>query len=619
MSPVLQLDSVAKSIGDLVLFDEVSLLLNRSEKAALVGPNGAGKTTMLNLIARLDSPNAGTVKIAKNTRFAYLTQDPVLPENETVINTLFRTENKLIEVIKNYESALQSENIREIEKCSNEMDRMELWDFENRIKKMLTQLEILNFKQKIEELSGGQKKRIALANALLNEPDLLILDEPTNHLDLKVIEWLENYLLRSNLTLLMVTHDRFFLDRICGGIFEIDQKKLYRYSGNYSRFVEQRTRRIELEKEEVEKAKNLLRKEEDWMQRMPKARGTKAKYRIDRYYALKGISNKTRDEKKINLNIRETRLGSKIMVAKNIDFTWDGEYYLKDFSYTFSRFDKIGIIGSNGSGKSTFLEIMMKNLQPGSGSIETGETIRFGYYRQAGIDFDENMKVLDAVTEIAETVQVANGERITSSQFLNYFLFPPQRQHDYISKLSGGEKRRLYLCQVLMQNPNFLILDEPTNDLDIISLQVLEEYLASFNGCVLVVSHDRYFMDSVVDHLFVFEGEGNIKDFPGNYSEYFEWKKSHEKEVEKVAEPQPKEKPKKIRDNLKLTYKEKRELEQLEKDINKLEIEKSELEEELNSGILSAKELTEKSQRIGRVLEILEEKSDRWLELSEKV
>lgn len=619
MAEVLKLESVTKHIGNLTLFKDVNLVLNKGEKAALVGSNGTGKTSLLNLITKKDSPDEGSIILDNKLTTAYLPQEPVLNNRDSVFDAVYKSDNVLVKQIKEYERIMLKQEVKELEKTITDMDRLKLWDFETRIKQLLTQLEITHFDQKISELSGGQKKRIALANALLNEPDLLILDEPTNHLDINIIEWLENYLKRNAITLLLVTHDRFFLDRICSVIFEIDHKRLYRYEANYSRFIAQRAKRIELEKLEVEKAKNLLRKEEDWMQRMPKARGTKSKYRIDAYHKLREISKQKRNEKQINLNIKETRLGSKILVAKNLDFTWNGKYYLKDFSYTFSRFEKIGIIGSNGSGKSTFLDLIMKNLQPEKGCIETGETIRFGYYRQEGIQFDKNMKVLDAATKIAETVQVADGSRITTSQFLAYFLFSPQRQHDYIYKLSGGEKRRLYLCQVLMQNPNFLILDEPTNDFDIKSLQVLEEYLSSFNGCTLVVSHDRCFMDSVIDHLFVFHEDGVIKDFPGNYSDYLLWKKENEKNERKPEEKQTKKKQGPKKDNNKLSYKEKQELEHLEIEIEHLEREKLELEEALSSGQLSSEELTEKSERIGKIIEVLEKKSDRWLVLSEKL
>jgi ATP-binding cassette subfamily F protein uup len=618
MSAILQIESVSKYIGDLVLFEDIGIHLNQGDKAALVGINGAGKTTLLNLIAGTDSFDAGTINVADNIRIAYLAQDPQLLPDLTVMEALFQSENDNLLAIEEYEEAIITHDIIKIEQAVGKIDRLRLWDYENRIKQMLSQLDITDYSQKIHELSGGQKKRIAIANVLLNEPDLLILDEPTNHLDLTLIEWLENYLLRSPVTLLMVTHDRFFLDRICNVIFEIDRKKLFRYEGNYLKFVEQREIRMELEQLEVEKAQNLLRKEEDWMRRMPKARSTKAKYRIDNYFRLKEKSAEKRNDKTMNINIRESRLGSKILVLKDLSFRWNNDYYVKNFDYTFSRYEKIGIIGSNGSGKTTFLEIMAQNLKPEKGTLETGETIKLGYYRQTGMEFNENMRVLDAVTDIAETIAVADGTIITASQFLNYFLFPPPRQHDYIYKISGGERRRLYLCTVLMQNPNFLILDEPTNDLDIASLQVLEDYLASFDGCLLVVSHDRYFMDSVIDHLFIFEGEGKIKDFPGNYSDYSDWRKKQEK-VNKIKIPIPKkEKMAVLKPKTKLTFNEKRELEQLVKDIELLENEKVNLEKMLSSGKLSISELHEDSNRIGEIIRVLEQKSDRWFELSEK-
>jgi ABC transport system ATP-binding/permease protein len=619
MSNILQIESLSKYIGDLVLFEGVNFQLNGGDKAALVGVNGAGKTTLLKMISGIEAADTGIIKVANNIKMAYLDQDPEFQKNLTVIEALFQSENNSIAAIKEYEEALLTHDTKKIEHAIGNMDRLKLWDYENRIKQILTQLNITNFSQRTEALSGGQKKRLALANTLLNEPDFLILDEPTNHLDLTVIEWLENYLLRSSVTLLMVTHDRYFLDRICNVVFEIDQKKFYKYEGNYSKYIEKRESRIVNEQLEVEKAQNQMRKEEDWMSRMPKARSTKAKYRIDNFYKLKEKSSQKRNEKTININVQESRMGSKILVAKDLSFRWGDTYYLKDFSYTFSRFEKIGLIGYNGSGKSTFLDILAQNLRPEHGIIETGETIKFGYYRQSGISFDENMRVLDAITEIAEIITVADGTNITATQFLSYFLFPYARQYDYIYKLSGGEKRRLYLCSVLMQNPNFLILDEPTNDLDISTLQILEDYLSSFNGCVLVVSHDRFFLDSVADHLFVFEGNGTIRDFPGNYSDYFKWKKEQEK-IKVTANPVvKKEVPVKTVKKQKFTFNEKRAFEQLEQEIEKLEKEKTELEEMLSSGQLSIPEITEISQRHAGIISLLEIKSDRWLDLSEKM
>jgi len=618
MLNILQIESLCKYIGELVLFEGVGFQLNNGDKAALVGVNGAGKTTLLKMVMGIESAGAGTIKVSNNIRMAYLDQEPDFQGDLTVVEALFRSENSSMRTIQEYEEAVASHNPAKIEQAISNMDRMKLWDYENRIKQILTQLDITNFSQKTQELSGGQKKRLALANTLLNEPDFLILDEPTNHLDLSVIEWLENYLQRSSVTLLMVTHDRFFLDRICNVVLEFDQKKLYRYEGNYTRYVEKREIRIYNERLEVEKAQNLMRKEEDWMSRMPKARSTKAKYRIDNFYKLKEKSSQKRDDKTIRINVQESRMGSKILVAKELSFRWGDKYFLKDFSYTFSRFEKIGLIGSNGSGKSTFLEILARNLQPEHGIIETGETIKFGYYRQSGMKFDENMRVLDAVTEIAEIITVADGTSITASQFLNYFLFPPTRQHDYIYKLSGGEKRRLYLCSVLMQNPNFLILDEPTNDLDITTLQILEDYLLSFNGCVLIVSHDRFFLDTIADHLFIFEGNGIIKDFPGNYSDYSKWKKDQEKIKPVIASGIKKEMPNKNNKKQKFTFNEKRELEQLEKEIEVLEKEKTDVEHMLNSGSIDSAFLIEKSNRLGEIIRELEIKSDRWLDLSEK-
>jgi ABC transport system ATP-binding/permease protein len=619
MPAVLQFESVSKYIGELVLFENVNFILNQGEKSAIIGINGAGKTSLLNLIIGKDTPDHGKIQIDNSIRIGYLPQDPEFPPELTVMEALFSAGNESIKSIMDYEESLLKQDIATLEKCTLQMDRLKLWDYENRIKQMLTQLDITQFHQKIAELSGGQLKRVALANTLLNEPDLLLLDEPTNHLDLPVIEWLENYIRRSAVTLLMVTHDRYFLDRICNVMLEIDQHKIVRYDGNYSRFVDQREKRIALEALEVEKAKNQLRKEEDWMSRMPKARGTKAKYRIDNYYQLKEKSGQRREDQAIRINVKETRMGSKILTAKKINFKWDSKYYLKDFNYTFSRFEKIGIVGKNGTGKTTLLEVLTRVIKPESGIIEVGETIKVGYYRQEGMVFDENMKVLDAVTKIAETVAASDGSTITVSQFLNYFLFPYSRQYDYIYKLSGGEKRRLYLCQVLMQNPNFLILDEPTNDLDIASLQVLEEYLSEFNGCVIIVSHDRYFMDSVVDHLFVFSGNAEIKDFPGNYTDYAEWKKESEKSIPVAETKQKEEKLKSKPEKNKLNYSERKELEQLEKEIGQLEKEKIMIESLLNSGTLNQEELHIQSIKIGEVINQIDSKSERWIELSEKL
>ncbi len=618
MSALLEVEGLSKAIGDLELFSDITFSIAEGEKTGLIAKNGTGKTTLLNILTSNDSQDSGTIKYLPDRKYGYLSQTPEFKEDQKIIEAVFNTENTTLQLLKEYESAIESNNSSEIERLSIILDNNKLWDYENRIRQLLSQLNIHNLNQPISELSGGQKRRIALATALIDEPDFLILDEPTNHLDIEAIAWLENYLTRTNITLLMVTHDRYFLDRVCNEIIELDNKQLYRYKGNYSYFLRKRQERIELQIKEVEKAENLLRKEEDWMRRMPKARGTKAKYRIDNYYDLKDKASKNYNEDNVKINVKGGRIGSKILVAKDLDFSWDSVKYLDNFSYTFNRFEKIGILGKNGCGKSTFLNILTQQLSPDKGTIETGETIKFGFYEQKGMDFDDNMKVLDAVTDIAETIKLADGSVITASQFLNHFLFPPQRQHDLIYKLSGGEKRRLYLCTVLMQNPNFLILDEPTNDLDIATLEVLEDYLSEFAGCVMVVSHDRYFLDEIVDHVFVFEGEGKIKDFPGNYSQYFEWKQEQDKIKQREAQPVKKEKPKSAPTTKKLTYKEKLEYETLEKEIADLEEEKSKIEELLNSGTLTPDELVEKSNNIATLMDQIDEKTMRWMELAEK-
>jgi ATP-binding cassette subfamily F protein uup len=480
MPAILEVEGVSKSIGDLQLLKQVSFSIEEGDKTGLIAANGTGKTTLLNILAGEESHDSGAYRFLPGKKIGYLTQEPQLDASKSILEAIFDVNNPSLDLIKEYEVAVEKNNIKKIEELSVCIDNEKLWDYESRIQQLLSQLGISNFQQKINELSGGQKKRIALAAMLIDEPDFIILDEPTNHLDVHAITWLEDYLQRSKVTLLMVTHDRYFLDRVCNDIIEIDLQKIYRYKGNYSYFLRKRAERIEQQMAEVSKAENLLRKETEWMRRMPKARGTKAKYRMENFYQLKDKAAQKRNEEKVKINVGGKRLGKKILVAKHLDFFWDGDCYLKDFSYTFNPYEKIGILGANGSGKSTFLDIVIQKLTPAAGAIETGETIKFGYYRQDGLHFDEKMKVLDALTEIAETVKLSDGTIITASQFLNHFLFPPARQYDYIYKLSGGEKRRLYLCSVLMQSPNFLILDEPTNDLDIATLEVLEEYLQDF-------------------------------------------------------------------------------------------------------------------------------------------
>ena len=620
MPALLEVENLSKSIGILELFENISFVVNEGQKMALIAKNGMGKTTLLNILAGNDSPTGGICKYLPDVRVGYLSQDPFFNDNDTITQAVFKSDNEVVKLISEYEKAIEEHKNELIESLVLQLDRYKAWDFESRIKQVLSQLDIHNLNQKMGELSGGQRKRVALANVLINEPDMLILDEPTNHLDVEAIEWLEGYLRQTRSTLLMVTHDRYFLDRVCDEIIEIDNLSTYQYKGNYSYFLQKRADRIELQELEVEKAKNLLRKEEDWMRRMPKARGTKARYRIDNYYQPKDKAGQRYTESQVNIKVGEERMGSKILVCKNVNFSWDGIPYIKDFCYTFNRFEKIGILGQNGCGKSTFLEVITGMLAPVSGIIDLGETIKIGYYRQKGIEFDEDQRVLDAVTEIAETVQLSDGSRITASQFLNHFLFPPHRQHDYIRKLSGGEKRRLYLCSVLMQSPNFLILDEPTNDLDIATLNVLEGYLQSFNGCVIIVSHDRYFMDNVVDHLFIFKGDGLIKDFPGNYSAYFEKLKEEKKQTEE-SKPKLVQKTRSEEKQVgkKLTYKERLEYDALELEIAALEEQKSLLEQKLGGGITDADEITSISNDIGTILQTLDEKTERWMELAERM
>jgi len=506
------------------------------------------------------------------------------------------------------------------------MDALKAWNYEQRAKQILGQLKIHDYNQKVETLSGGQLKRVALANVLILEPELVIMDEPTNHLDLEMVEWLEGYLGRANVSLLMVTHDRYFLDRVCSEIIEIDNKQIYQYKGNYSYYLEKRGERIEAKNAEIDHANNLLRKELDWMRRQPQARGTKAKYRIDAYYELEKKARQQHEQGSINLDVKASYIGSKIFEAKHVSKSFGNIRITNDFNYIFARYEKMGIVGSNGTGKSTFVKMLIGEEKPDDGLFDVGETVRFGYYSQEGMQFDEQMKVIDVVQCIAEYVEFVDGRRLSVSQFLNYFLFTPDKQHNFVYKLSGGEKRRLYLCSVLMKNPNFLVLDEPTNDLDIVTLNVLEEYLQNFKGCVIVVSHDRYFMDKVIDHMLVFGGNGDINDFPGNYTQYREWKEEKEQEVRKQQAALQQSQTSKEKGNNRLereqkkkrSFKEQKEFESLEKEINELEIEKKELEVALSSGLLSGDDLMSKSERIGKVMEAIDEKTMRWLELSEK-
>lgn len=618
MIPYLQVEGLTKSFGDLVLFQGISFGVAQGQRIGLIAKNGSGKTTLLNILAGKEGYDEGKITFRRDLRVGYLEQSPQYPEELTVLEACFYHGNGTVELIKEYEKCMETPGNPGLEDLLDRMEHEKAWDYERRVKQILSQLKITDFNQRIGYLSGGQLKRVALANVLISEPDLLIMDEPTNHLDLDMTEWLEEYLSRGTLSLLMVTHDRYFLDRVCSEIIEIDNRQLYSYKGNYSYYLKKRQERIDAANAEVARANNLYRTELEWMRRMPQARGHKARYREEAFYELEKVAKRRMYDSNVKLDVKASYIGSKIFEADHLYKSFGDLKILDDFSYIFARYEKMGIVGNNGTGKSTFIKILMGIEKPDSGTLDIGETVRFGYYSQDGLKFDEQMKVIDVITDIAEVIELDNGKRLTASQFLQHFLFTPETQHSYVYKLSGGERRRLYLCTVLMKNPNFLVLDEPTNDLDIVTLQVLEEYLQNFKGCVIVVSHDRYFMDKVVDHLLVFKGQGDIRDFPGNYSDYREWKVAkaeHDKEKEKPKE----EKVQRVRlnDRRRMTFKERKEFEQLEKDIAVLEVEKKNIEEALCSGTLSVDELTEKSKRLPKLEEELDEKTMRWLELSE--
>lgn len=635
MTPLLDIQHLTKRFGALELFNDISFSVADGQKVGLIAHNGAGKSTLLNILSGKEDYDSGSIVTRRDARIAILEQSPIFEPGTTVIDACFQRAGKLSSLISQYEQCLVTPENPGLEQLIDEMERNDAWDFELRAKQILSQLDITNFNQPVNELSGGQLKRVALANGLMADPDLLILDEPTNHLDLTMIEWLEGYLQRSTKALLMVTHDRYFLDNVCQSILELDDEMLYSYAGNYEYYLEKRESRIAAQNANIARANNLYRKELDWMRRMPCARGTKARYRKEAFVELEQRAKQRREERAARLEVKSGYIGNKIFEAEYVNKAFDvptadgsiiKKVILKDFYYNFSRFEKMGIVGGNGTGKSTFIKLLLGLEQPDSGRFVVGETVRFGYFSQEGMQFDEQEKVIDAVRKHAEYIDLGGGRHLTAMQFLTHFLFPPARQQDYIYKLSGGERRRLQLCTVLMKNPNFLVLDEPTNDLDIATLQILEEYLQDFKGCVIVVSHDRYFMDKVVDHLLVFKGEGSIKDFPGNYSEYREWKQLRDSEEREEKEANKKQQSSNgtTKQNTwggekkrKLSFKEKQEMQQLEQDIERLETEKKELEEALCSGTLNAQELTEKSKRLPSLCEELDTKSMRWLELSE--
>ena len=619
---ILDVQGLTKAIGDLVLFSDVSFSMSERQRTGLIAKNGAGKTTLLNIICGDEDYNDGQIVFRRDLRVGYLPQHPAFPPELTVMEACFEHANATTELIKAYEHCLATPGNPGLEQLVERMDQAQAWDYEARVKQILSKLKIDDFDARVATLSGGQVKRIALAGVLMMEPDLLVLDEPTNHLDLDMIEWLEQFLQTSSFALLMVTHDRYFLDRVCNQIMELDARQLYVYNGNYSYYLEKRQQRIDARNSEIERANNLYRRELEWMRRTPSARGHKARYREEAFYELEQRAHQRIEEKRTRLELKSAYIGNKIFEADYISKSFGPDkIILKDFFYTFSRYEKMGIVGNNGTGKTTFIKLLLGLEKPDSGRFTVGETVRFGYYSQEGLQFREDAKVIDIVRDIAEYVDLGGGRHLSASQFLQHFLFAPDRQYTYVRKLSGGERRRLYLCTVLMRNPNFLVLDEPTNDLDIITLQVLEEYLQAFHGCVIIVSHDRYFMDKVVDHLLVFQGQGVVKDFPGNYTQFRE-EMLKRGAVAAKDEPQESAKPKanvktKSPQARKLSYKEQRELQQLGDDIDRLEQEKRELEAALCSGTLSVDDITAKSRRLPQLEAELDEKSMRWLELSE--
>lgn len=584
--PYLDIQNLTKSFGAHLLFQDISFSVAEGQKIGLVAKNGTGKSTLLSILTGHEGYDSGNIVFRRDLKIGYLEQSPKFDPDDTVLDACFNHKGDEAKIL--------------------------------RAKQILTQLKIDDLDKKIGTLSGGQQRRVALANVLLTEPDMFILDEPTNHLDLDMIEWLEGFFARGNKTLLMVTHDRYFLDKVCSVILELDDKKIYTYRGNYSYYLEKRQERIDNTRAEIARANNLYRKELDWMRRMPQARGHKARYREDAFYELEKTAKQRIEDRQMRLKARNVYIGSKIFECQYISKSWGSDkVILKDFYYNFARFEKMGIVGNNGTGKTTFLKLLLGQEKPDSGRFDIGSTVRFGYFSQEGMVFDEQKKIIDVITDIAEYIDMGGGKHLSASQFLQYFLFTPEQQHNYVYKLSGGEKRKLYLCTVLMKNPNFLVLDEPTNDLDIQTLQIFEEYLADFPGCVIIVSHDRYFMDKVVDHLLVFKGNGVVKDFPGNYTQYREWCSLKSREDESEAKKDAKPREKRHQERHKMSYKEKMEFAQLGKDIARLEQEKKEIEEQLCSGTLSVDELTEKSKRLPLLKDELDMKEMRWLELSD--
>ncbi len=616
---LLTVENISKSYGELVLFKDLSFGVNKDQKIALIAKNGTGKTSILNILSGADSPDTGKVNYRKSTRVSFLAQEPIMDPNLTVEQTIFASDNEVLKVIENYEKALQNpEDADAYQKAFEAMDRFEAWDFETQYKQILSKLKLEDLHAKVDKLSGGQKKRLALANALINRPDFLILDEPTNHLDLEMIEWLEEFFAKENMTLFMVTHDRYFLERVCNEIIELENGQLYSYKGNYSYYLEKKEARIEQEAVEQHKTELLFKKELDWMRRQPKARTTKSKSRIDDFQDIKEKASQRRKDHQVQLELNMERMGSKILELHKVSKSYPDKPILDKFEYVFQKGERIGVIGKNGTGKSTFLNILTGRDQPDSGKVVVGETIKFGYYTQKGIHIKEGQKVIDVIREFGEYIPLTKGRQISAQQLLERFLFDRKKQYDYVEKLSGGERKRLYLCTVLIQNPNFLILDEPTNDLDIVTLNVLESFLMDFQGCLMVVSHDRYFMDKIVDHLFVFRGNAVVEDFPGNYSDYraYEDSQIQEKREQKATQGSAKNDWKEPDTSAKLTYLEQQEFKKLERDIQKLEKQKVALQEKFTDSSLTGDEIDALSIELKEVNEAIDIKTERWFALS---
>ena len=616
---LLSVENISKAFGERIILENISFGINKDQKIAFIAKNGTGKTTLLNIIAGKDQPDSGQVVFRKGIHIGFLSQNPSFNEELTVEETIFATDNPILRLIQEYEHALQHpENEMAYQKAFEQMERHNAWDFETQYKQILFRLKLDNLQLKVKNLSGGQKKRLALANVLISKPDLLILDEPTNHLDLEMIEWLEQYFAKENLTLFIVTHDRYFLERVCNEILELDNGELFSYKGNYSYFLEKKEQRLAQEQASVEKAKNLYVKELDWMRRQPKARTTKSKSRIDDFYKIKEAAHKRRKEHSVQLEINMERLGSKTVEFHNVSKSFGDLCVLNKFNYNFLRGERVGIIGKNGTGKSTFLNLLTSSIAPDSGKIVVGDTIKFGYYTQDGIEVQQGQKIIEVIQKYGDYIPLLKGRTLSAGQLLERFLFDRKKQYDYVEKLSGGELKRLYLCTVLIQNPNFLILDEPTNDLDIVTLNVLEDFLLDYPGCLVVVSHDRYFMDKIVDHLFVFKGNGEVEDFPGNYTDY----RVYEESVPPTDDTPKKEATKNTwrKDGTKgLSFNEQKEYNRLEKEIAQLEEKKTAIEATFAEGSLSSNEIQEQSVALQETLTAIEEKTERWFELTEKL